>query len=108
MEERRKTGRLQFKDKAVVVVCDTMERHEVEVLNLSPLGMGIMFNDKTPDIVGKDIIIVTETLIMYATVTRMDKAEDGRIKAGIAARKFTPEILEYLFESIGGEQRADD
>ena len=56
-----------------------------------------------PDIMGKDIIIVAETLIMYADVIRQVKNEDGSYIVGIAAKKFTPEVLDYLFEHIATE-----
>ena len=52
---------------------------------------------------GKDIIIVSDTLIMYANVTRQEKQDDGRYQVGIQAKKFTPEVLSYLFEHIGSE-----
>ena len=56
-----------------------------------------------PDITGKDIIIVTETLIMYADVNRQEKQEDGSLVAGISARKFTDDVLQYLFDHIALE-----
>lgn len=65
--------------------------------------MGIHMDADAPDILGKDIIIVAQTLIMYADVTRQEKLEDGSCIIGIAAREFTPEVLEYLFEHIGTE-----
>lgn len=51
-------------------------------------------------LIGKDIIIVADTMIMYADVTRQEAQEDGSFKVAISARKFTPEVLNYLFEHI--------
>jgi hypothetical protein len=101
MVEKRGIGRVGYTAKGVVVVCDTQENFMVDVKDVSPLGMGIIMQADAPDIKGKDIIIVAETLIMYATVNRQERKEDGTYIVGIEARRFTPEVLEYLFERIG-------
>ncbi len=101
MEERRNINRVDYNVKSVIVVCDTQEKFFVEVDNVSPLGMGITGPTDLPDIKGKDIIIVADTLIMYALVNRQKKLDDGRFEIGIEAKKFTPDILEYLFNHIG-------
>ena len=101
MEERRQINRVEYIAKSVIVVCDTEETIYVEVENVSPLGMGIRMNADAPDIMGKDIIIVAETLIMYAVVNRQEKQEDGSFVVGIHAKKFTQDVLEYLFTHIG-------
>ena len=103
MEERRSINRVEYQVKSVIVVCDTFEKYYVDVSNVSPLGMGIKGPADLPDILGKDIIIVADTLIMYALVNRQKKLDDGRFEIGIGAKKFTPEVLNYLFEHIGGE-----
>ena len=77
MEERSQINRVEYPAKSVIVICDTGEKIFVETENVSPLGMGIKAPKETPDILGKDIIIVAETLIMYATVSRQEKREDG-------------------------------
>ena len=100
MEEKRAISRIDFSLKSVVVVCDTQERYFVEVENVSPLGMGLRMPAETPDLVGKAIIIVAETLIMYADVMRQIPREDGTVTVGINAKKFTPDVLEFLFERI--------
>lgn len=100
MEERREINRVDYKVKSVIVTCDDYQKYYVEVDNVSPLGMGITGPSDLPDIVGKDIIIVADTLIMYADVTRQDPMEDGKFEIGIKARKFTPDVLQYLFEHI--------
>lgn len=104
MEERRKIDRVRYQAKSVIVVCDTQEKIFVEVENQSPLGMGIRMPSDAPDINGKDVIIVAETLIMYAEVNRQEKREDGTYEVGIAAKRFTPDVLQYLFDHIALEE----
>lgn len=104
MEERRNISRVDYGAKSVIVVCDTGEKFFVETKNVSPLGMGIIMPKGSPDILGKDIIIVASTLIMYADVNRQEEQEDGSYVVGIAARQFTPEVLEYLFTHIGTDE----
>lgn len=102
MEERRKIDRVQYASQSVIVIVDTQEKIICDVTNLSPLGMAVKLPKDAPEVLDKDIIIVTETLIMYADVIRQDEPlEDGSRIIGISARKFTPEVLEYLFERVG-------
>ena len=103
MEERRQINRVKYIAKSVIVVCETQETIQVNVENVSPLGMGIRMTEDRPDLVGKVIIIVAETLIMYADVIRQEKQEDGSYIVGIQAKKFTQDVLEYLFTHIGQE-----
>ncbi len=103
MEERRSINRVEYKVQSVIVLCDTFDKYYVKVSNVSPLGMGINGPSDLPDIMGKDIIIVADTLIMYALVNRQKKLDDGSFEIGIEAKKFTPEVLNYLFEHIGGD-----
>ena len=103
MEERRSISRVEYSAKSVIVVCDTGEKYFVETKNVSPLGMGIIMPEGSPNIVGKDIIIVASTMIMYADVNRQVENEDGTYTVGINARQFTPEVLQYLFNHIGNE-----
>lgn len=100
MEERRRIDRVSYHANSVIVICDTGESCYVETKNVSPLGMAFVMPAGSPQIVGKDIIIVADTLIMYADVTRQVEKEDGSFEVAIAARKFTPEVLSYLFEHI--------
>ena len=104
MEERRNISRVDYDAKSVIVVCDTGEKYYVETKNVSPLGMGITMPKGSPNIIGKDIIIVASTLIMYADVNRQEEQEDGSFIVGISAKQFTPEVLEYLFTHIGTEE----
>lgn len=103
MEERRKIDRVGYSANGVIVICDTQEKIYVKTENISPLGMAVRMEPGAPDITGKDIIIVTETLIMYADVNRQEKQEDGSFVAGISARKFTDDVLQYLFDHIALE-----
>lgn len=104
MDERRKIHRVEYPTKSVIVVVETGDKYYVETTNVSPLGMGIKASGDIPDIAGKDIIVVAETLIMYADVNRQEKNDDGTYAIGISARKFSTEVLEYLFERIGNEE----
>jgi len=101
MEERRKINRVEYPSNSVIVVTDTQEKIFCHTENVSPLGMGIRVPADAPQIVGKDVIIVAETLIMYADVMRQVKSEDGTYIVGIQARRFTPEVLQYLFDHVG-------
>lgn len=101
MEERRKVGRVDYRIPSVIVVCDTQEKIYVEVVNMSPTGMGILMPAGIPNLLGQNIIIVTDTIIMYAEVNRLEERADGNYMAGVLAIKFTPEVLQYLFEHIG-------
>lgn len=100
MEERRGINRVEYGVKSVIVTCDTYEKFYVDALNVSPLGMGLVAPADTPNLVGRQIIIVADTLIMYADVLRQEEMEDGQFQIGIQARKFSPSVLEYLFEHI--------
>ncbi len=100
MEEKRKIDRVKYDAKSVIVVCDTLEKIYADVCNLSPLGIALKVPAGTQSILGKDIIVVAETLIMYADVIREDKNDDGTVTVALSARKFTGEVLEYLFSHI--------
>lgn len=106
-EERRQSLRLHYRNQAIIVDCETMDRYQVKTYNMSPLGMGVSFKEDITNLKGKDVIVVTQTLIMYATIVRVEKKE-SEYEAGISAKKFTPEVLEYLFESIGGKDRIEE
>ncbi|MCR5411098.1 MAG: hypothetical protein K6E90_08985 [Lachnospiraceae bacterium] len=103
--EKRKIGRVEFKAPSIVVICDTGETLYVQVEDASPRGMGLWMKDNRPDIMGLDVIIVADTVIMYATVARMEKRPDGTFTVGISAKKFTKEVLEYLFAHIGNPDK---
>lgn len=100
MEERRRINRVSFDAKSVIVVCDSLEKVYADVINLSPLGMAVKVPAETESLLNKDIIIVAETLIMYADVVREDANEDGTKTIALNAKKFTNEVLEYLFNHI--------
>ncbi len=100
MEERRKINRVEFKANSVIVDKESLEKYFGEVKNVSPLGMAIAVDEKTPSILGNDVIVVAETLIMYADVVREDKEANGKKTIALKARKFTPDVLQYLFEHI--------
>jgi len=101
MEERREISRIEFNAKGVIVVVDTEEKIMVEVANVSPLGMGVLVPVDVADIVGKDIIIVADCMVMYATVNRIEDYDDTHKIMGISGKSFNNETLSYLFEHIG-------
>ena len=103
MEERRQINRIKYETKSVIVVCDTQEKIYVKVQNVSPLGMGIVMDNDRPDLLNKDVIVVTDTLIMYAIINRQEKNKEGTYDIGIHAKQFTPDVLEYLLSHIGND-----
>ena len=100
MEERRRINRVNYKANSVIVVRDSLEKVYGNVKNISPLGIAVEVDKDEPSILGKDIIIVTDTLIMYADVVREDEPIGDTKVVAISARKFTGDVLEYLFEHI--------
>lgn len=98
--ERRGIGRVPFPSKGVLVVCDTQEVLHVGVRDLGPIGVGIWADANTQNLIGKDVIMVAETLIMYADVVRQDPLPDGSWSIGLAAKKFSNDVLQYLFDGI--------
>ena len=101
MEESSRIVRVKYVANSVLVVCDTQEKMMVQVQDVAPMGMAIRMEKEIADLVGKDIIVVAETMIMYATVVRVEEQEDGSFLAGVSAKKFTDEVLQYLFDHIG-------
>jgi hypothetical protein len=101
MEERRRINRVDYNANSVIVDRDTQEKFYGQVKNISPLGMAITINGDTPKLTGRDVIVVAETLIMYADVIREDEMEDGSRVVAVSSKKFTNEVLNYLFERVG-------
>lgn len=103
-EDRRQAERARYSANGVIVVCEEQKKLFVNILDVSPLGIGASMPGDGPDIRGKDIIIVTETLIMHADVVRQERQADGTYLIGIAAKKFTEDVLRYLFDKIAPEE----
>lgn len=101
MEERRRVERTKYKAMNVIIVCDTEEKYYIQVENVSPIGMGIKMPAGSPEIVGKDVIVVAESVVMFAVVRRMTPCEDGSIEVGIEGKPFTEEMLNCLYENVG-------
>ena len=106
MLERRTINRVEFLANSVIVDKETLHKYYGQVKNISPLGIAIDVKGDTPKLLGKDVIIVAETLIMYADVVREDEMEDGKRTVAFSSRKFTNEVLGYLFQQIGIEAEA--
>ncbi len=108
MEERRKINRVDYEANSVIVDRESEDKYYGRVKNISPLGLAILVDDKTPSLLGKDVIVVAETMIMYADVVREDTPLGGSRTIAFSARKFTGDVLQYLFEHIGVEASEDD
>lgn len=100
IEERRKLNRVDYESKSVIVLPDTADKYIGTTKNISPLGIAIVVPKETPSLLGKSVIIVAETLIMYADAVREDEAPDGQRVVAFTAKRFTQDVLEYLFEHI--------
>lgn len=101
MEERRRVERTKYVNMNIIIVCDTEEKYYIQVDNVSPLGMGIKMPAGSPDIMGKDVIVVAESVVMFAVVRRMVPCEDGSIEVGIEGKPFTEDMLKCLYENVG-------
>lgn len=104
MEERRTIHRVEFLANSVIVDRNSLEKYYGQVKNISPLGIAITVDKKIPSLVGHDVIIVAETMIMYAEAVREDNEDSLKKSIAFKARKFTPDVLQYLFEHIAGEE----
>ena len=107
MLERRTINRVEFLANSVIVDRETLGRYFGQVKNISPLGIAITVDEHIPNMVGKDVIIVAETMIMYAEAVREDKEEGGKKSVAFKARKFTPDVLQYLFEHISDDENEE-
>ena len=100
IKERRQLNRVDYKSKSVIVLPDTADKYIGTTKNISPLGIAIIVPEDTPSLLGKSVIIVAETLIMYADAVREDPSENGQRVVAFTAKRFTQDVLEYLFEHI--------
>ena len=98
--ERRALGRVAYPSQGIAVVCDTQMVIRVGVLDVGPSGVGLTLPSEVPDLIGRDLILITDTMIMYMDVIRQERLENGTWRAGLAAKKFSNEVLQYLFDSI--------
>lgn len=100
IKERRQLNRVDYESKSVIVLPDTANKYIGTTKNISPLGIAIIVPEDTPSLLGKSVIIVAETLIMYADAVREDPSENGQRVVAFTAKRFTQDVLEYLFEHI--------
>lgn len=103
MIERRAINRVEFIANSVIVDKETLKKYYGQVKNISPLGIAITVDKRIPNLVGRDVVIVAETMIMYAEAVREDHEEGQKKSVAFKARKFTPDVLQFLFDSIGGD-----
>ena len=108
MQERRTINRIEFLANSVIVDRATLEKYYGQVKNISPLGIAITVDKRIPNLVGRDVIIVAETMIMYSECVREDHEEGMKKSLAFKASKFTPDVLQYLFESIGGDEDEEE
>lgn len=101
MQERRSINRVEFLANSVIVDKESLSKYFGQVKNISPLGIAITVDKRVPNLVGRDVIVVAETMIMYAEAVREDKEMGEKKSIAFKARKFTPDVLQYLFEHIG-------
>ena len=101
MEERREISRVEYKTNGVVVICDTLEKIYVDVKDISPLGMGICVPEGHEGLLGKQVIVVAETLIMNVEPSSCFSSRETSTFIGVHAIKFTDDVLQYLFSHIG-------
>jgi hypothetical protein len=101
MLERRTINRVEFLANSAIVDRGTLQKYYGQVKNVSPLGIAVTVDAHVPNLVGHDMIVVAETMIMYAEVVREDKEVGDKKTVAFKARKFTPDVLQYLFEQIG-------
>lgn len=100
-KEKRKVVRVNYNVNGVLVVCDTHQAIYVDVVNVSPLGIGM--NVKAKDVNNlpdKEVILVADTLIMFARVTHIQKKDDEIFEVGIQAKKLTENVFNYLLLSV--------
>lgn len=101
VEERREISRVEYNARGVIVVVEDEVKIPVKVANVSPLGMGVLVEKNAPDLLGKDIIIVADCIVMYANVNRVAEFDDEYNIVGIKGKSFDDGTLSYLFEHIG-------
>ncbi|MCR4706235.1 MAG: hypothetical protein K5641_09255 [Lachnospiraceae bacterium] len=104
MLERRTINRVEFLANSVIVDKETLEKYYGQVKNISPLGISIIVDNHVPNMVGRDLVVVAETMIMYAEAVREDVEDEKRKAVAFKARKFTPDVLQFLLECIGGDE----
>ena len=108
MEERRSINRIEFLANSVIVDRQTLEKFYGQVKNVSPLGIAITIDKRVPNLVGRDMIVVTETMIMYSEAVREDQEFGSKQSVAFKAKKFTSDVLEYLFEQIGVDGESEE
>ena len=80
---------------------------EVKVRDLGPIGVGICVPFDTQVLVGKDVILVAETLIMYADAVRQTQLNDEEWVIGLSARKFPQDVLQFIIDGIEMRSNAE-
>lgn len=100
MEERRELPRINYKAKAILVLYETGCPLYADIINLNPLGMGLVMNETAPDILGCDVLVVSDTSLVYSTIIRQKKRPDGTYEIGTKNKKFDKKTKQYLFDKF--------
>lgn len=98
MEERRRYPRLEYHANSVLIEVKTGKKFLVQTQNMSPIGLGIVAPAGTPFLVGEVVIVLADTIVMYADVVRQEKKFDGSYDIGVSAKRFTAKAVEYLYK----------
>lgn len=101
INDKRKIGRIEFSTPSQMVVYGTGETIYVRVEDASPKGMGLSIKGQPHDLLNKDVIVIADTVIMYASIRHVTPRNDGTCFVGIAAKKFTDEVLRYIVRNFG-------
>ncbi len=101
VRDKRNIGRIEFKTPSLMVVYGTGETIYVNVEDVSPMGMGLTIKGRATDLINKDVVIVADTVVMYADVKHVTLRSDGTCLIGVCAKKLTDEILRYIIRNFG-------
>ena len=101
INDKRNIGRIEFNTPSIMVVYGTGEMIYVKVEDASPKGMGLTIKGNPADLLNQDVVIVADTVIMYATVRHVTPRDNGTCFVGIGAKKITVDVLRYILRNLG-------
>lgn len=107
-DERRRYERVACQGHSTVIVCGTRREIHADLVDMSLGGVGLTLPADTPDLRGEDLLLAADTLIMYGEVVWQVRTKGGTWRAGLSARKFSPEILQYLLEGIQLKTKSEE
>jgi hypothetical protein len=107
MEERRSINRIEFLANSVIVDRESLEQYYGQVKNISPLGIAITVDERIPNLVGRDCIVIVDTMIMYSEAVREDEEFGMKKSVAFKARRFEPDVLKFLFDHVGNDDEGN-